>query len=123
MKPHIIAALRTIWLAALTRPGLALLAALAGVGGAAVLTGLLAWALHALIGAFQWPVVGNLAYGLLLVVALVLWGLMRLLAGKQAIELELWKLKARLTSEGDDPPPVVTTTVTTETKVADAPPA
>ena len=102
MTPRLIEAARAVWCAALTRPGLALLAALSGIAGAAVLTGLLGYSLNALIRAAQWFIVGNLAYGLLIVVALVLWGLMRLLAGKQAIELEFWKLKAKLTSEGED---------------------
>ena len=102
MKAYLRRVLSKLWLAGLTRPGLNFIALLAQVGGAAVLTTMLGFALYSLISASQWEPVSMLAYGLLVTVALVIWGMGRLLAGKQAIELELWKVKAKLSSEGDD---------------------
>lgn len=87
--------------ACLRRETLAFLAFVAAVAGGAVLTGLLFWSMIALREARQWEYIGNIAYGLLLVVGVVMISLHRLLGSKQAIELEFWKLKASIT-QGED---------------------
>lgn len=90
------------WQAGLTKPGLALFAAAVSTIGAAVLTGLLGFALDALVLAKQWEPVSFLAYGLLFVIAMVIFSMHRLLAGKQALEAELWKIKFKMSNgEGD----------------------
>jgi hypothetical protein len=92
---------RLIAEACLKREGLAFLAFLLSAGAGPVLCLMLFWAMQRLAGAEQWDAIANLAYGLLLTVALLMWSIHRLLGSKQAIELEFWKLKAKL-SQGDE---------------------
>ncbi len=92
---------RCIAEACLKREGLAFFALVLSGGAGVVFTILLAAAMWWLKGAKQWEAIANLAYGLLVTLGLVMFSLHRLLGSKQAIEVEFWKLKAKL-SQGDD---------------------
>lgn len=87
--------------ACLRREGLAFGAFLLSAGAGPVLTIMLFRAMVWLREAQQWEAIANLAYGLLLTLGLLMWSVHRLLGSKQAIELEFWKLKAKLT-QGDE---------------------
>lgn len=87
--------------ACLRKEGLTFCALVASVAGAGVLCGLLAWCIWFLQGQKQTQSIAILSYGLLGTVALVIFTLMKLLAGKQAIEAELWQFKFKA-SQGDD---------------------
>lgn len=102
--------------ACLKREGLAFLALVLSGGAGVMLTLMLAVAMKVLTGAERWAAIENIAYGLLLTLGLLMFSLHRLLGSKQAIEVEFWKLKAKL-SQGEDtpsPPPLITTTTKTE---------
>lgn len=86
--------------ACLRKEGLAFCAFLGAVGAGMVLTVLLAWNIRYLHQREQDEAITNIAYGLLLTVAITQLSLHRLLGSKQAIELEFWKLKAKL-NQGD----------------------
>lgn len=88
--------------ACLRREGIALVALLASVAGAGVLSAMLAWAIHILDGARKWDAITNIAYGLLGAVVIILWSFGRLMAGKQAIEAEFWHLKFKASQSGGD---------------------
>lgn len=88
--------------ACLRREGLAFLAFCLSAGAGPILTAMLFWAMVALERAQQWEAIANLAYGLLLTLGLLMWSLHRLLGSKQAIELEFWKLKAKLSNGGEE---------------------
>jgi hypothetical protein len=88
--------------ACLRKEGLAFFALVASVAGAGIMCAMLAWAMAMLEGAKRWDAIAWIAYGLLATVALVIFTLMKLLAGKQAIEAELWKFKFKA-SQGDVP--------------------
>lgn len=90
--------------ACLRKEGLTFMALVASVVGAGVLCGLLAWNIHFLQNKGETASIAWLSYGLLGTVALVIFTLMKLLAGKQAIEAELWQFKFRA-SQGDDEEP------------------
>ena len=90
--------------ACLRKEGLTFCALVASVAGAGVLCGLLAWNIYFLQSSKQTNAIALLSYGLLATVALVIFTLMKLLAGKQAIEAELWQFKFRA-SQGDDSDP------------------
>ncbi len=92
--------LRCIAEACLKREGLAFLALVLSGGAGVVFTGLLGAAMWWLKDAEQWEAIANLAYGLLVTLGLVMFSLHRLLGSKQAIELEFWKIRAKL-SQGD----------------------
>ena len=85
--------------ACLTREGIAFAALAVSVAGAGVLCALLAWAIDILAGARQLEAITNIAYGLLAAVAIILWSIGKLMAGKLAIEAELWKFKLKATQE------------------------
>lgn len=90
----------TLGRACLRKEGLAFLAFVAAVGAGAVMTALLAWNIYYLQGRSQTEAIANLAYGMLVLIAVTQLSLHRLLGSKQAIELEFWKLKANITQEG-----------------------
>ena len=90
--------------ACLRKEGLTFLALLSSVAGAGILCVMLAWAMAGLQRAQRWDSIAWIAYGLLATVALVIFTLMKLLAGKQAIEAELWQFKFKA-SQGDDDAP------------------
>lgn len=87
--------------ACLEKAGLAFLALCASVGGGIALTAMLAYAMLALEGAAQWEAIANLAYGLLILLGLVMLSLHRLLGSKLSLDLEFWKLKAGF-KQGDE---------------------
>jgi hypothetical protein len=91
---------RLIAEACLKREGLAFLAFLLSAGAGPVLCAMLFYMITVLEEAKQFEAVANLAYGLLLTIALLMWSVHRLLGSKQAIEVEFLKLKAKL-SQGD----------------------
>jgi hypothetical protein len=93
--------IRCIAEACLKRECLAFLALCLSGGAGVTMTAMLAWAMSMLQGAAQWEAIANIAYGLLLTLGLLMFSLHRLLGSKQAIEVEFWKLKAKL-SQGDD---------------------
>ena len=93
--------------ACLRKEGLAFCAFIAASGAGAVMTLLLAWNIHYLQGAARHEAIENIAYGLLATVAITQLSLHRLLGSKQAIEIEFWKLKAKLNQgAGDDAPKI-----------------
>jgi len=92
------AALRSVGAACLTRDGLQLIALIASIAGSATLTGLLWYAMTVLDGAEQWHAIANIAYGLLGTVSLVLLALGFVL-GKRSFEAEFWKVKFKATTE------------------------
>lgn len=83
----------------LSRPGLAAAALVLTFGAGAVFSTLLASIIMYLQERGESDALANLAYGLLGVLALLLWSLHRLLGSKQAIDLELWKFRARMQSD------------------------
>lgn len=85
--------------ACLKREGLAFLAFCLSAGAGPILTAMLFWAMTKLEAAEQWEAIANLAYGLLFTLGLLMWSLHRLLGSKQAIELEFWKLKAKVSHD------------------------
>jgi len=87
--------------ACLRKEGLACAALIASTGGAAVLTAMLFYSLRTLAAAGQWAAITNAAYGLLATVAMIIFSLGRLLAGKMSLEAELWKLKFKA-ANGED---------------------
>jgi hypothetical protein len=89
--------------ACLKREGLSFLALFAAVAGAGVLCAMLAWSMAMLEGAKRFDSISWIAYGLLGTVALIIFTLMKLLAGKQAIEAELWQFKFKASQDGDAP--------------------
>lgn len=93
--------LRLVAEACLKREGLAFGAFMLSAGAGPVLTAMLFWAMVKLEAAQQWEAIANLAYGLLLTLGLLMWSLHRLLGSKQAIELEFWKIKAKMSHEGN----------------------
>lgn len=86
--------------ACLRKEGLTFCAFIAAVGAGMTLTVLLGWNISYLHGREQDEAVTNIAYGLLLTVGITQLSLHRLLGSRQAIELEFWKLKAKL-NQGD----------------------
>jgi hypothetical protein len=90
--------------ACLRKEGLTFLALVASVAGAGVLCGLLAWNIAFLQGQKATDSIAWLSYGLLATVALVIFTLMKLLAGKQAIEAELWQFKFKASQGENDAP-------------------
>lgn len=115
--------LRAVWFAGLTPPGKSFFALIFTIGGAGVMTAMLAWAMSYLMGYKQHEPVAFLAYGLLMTVAMCIFSLGKLLAGKQAIEAELWKFKFKATQDGDDEEPDAPPTITTTTKTVVTPPS
>lgn len=95
---------RYIGEACLKREGLAFLAFCLSAGAGPVLSAMLFYLMVTLRNARQWEAIANLAYGLLLALSLLLWSTHRLLGSKQAIELEFWKIKAKLNQGEDDVP-------------------
>ena len=91
--------------ACLKKEGLAFCAFIAASGAGAVMTLLLAWNIHYLHEKQATDAVTNIAYGLLATIAITQLSLHRLLGSKQAIEVEFWRLKAKLNQgAGDDVP-------------------
>lgn len=86
--------------ACLRREGLAFFAFIAAVGAGAVMTALLAWQVWFLQEHERVDEIANLAYGMLVLIAVTQLSLHRLLGSKQAIEIEFWKLKAKIDQEG-----------------------
>ncbi len=114
---------RCIAEACLRREGLAFCAFLAAVGFAIVLTVLLVWNITFLQDKDRTDDIAYLAFGILGLFGITQLSIHRLLGAKQAIELEFWKIKAKL-SQGDDlapTPATVTTTTTTEIAPMPAP--
>lgn len=109
--------IRALWAAGMTPAGKSFYALIFTVAGAGIVTAMLAWTMSYLMGNKQHDPIAYLAYGLLVTVAMCIFSFGKLLAGKQAIEAELWKFKFKATQDGDDDdeptPPVVTTTTTT----------
>jgi hypothetical protein len=91
--------------ALLTRPGLAAGALLLSLGAGAVFSVMLASIIAYLQSEKRSDDLAYLAFGLLAVLALTMWSLHRLLGSKLAIDLELWKLRAKF-AQGDEPTPV-----------------
>ncbi len=91
--------------ALLTRPGLAAAALLLSLGAGVVFSTMLASIIAYLQGEKRSDDLAYLAFGLLAVLALTTWSLHRLLGSKLAIDVELWKMKAKF-AQGDDPVPV-----------------
>lgn len=87
--------------ACLKKEGLAFCAFVAAVGAGAVMTAMLAWQVWYLQENVATDAIANLAYGMLLLIAVTQLSLHRLLGSKQAIELEFWKLKANI-KQGED---------------------
>jgi hypothetical protein len=87
--------------ACLKKEGLAFCAFIAAVGAGAVMTAMLAWQVWFLQDHQRVEEIANLAYGMLLLIAVTQISLHRLLGSKQAIELEFWKLKAKI-NQGDE---------------------
>ena len=94
-------AVMACWDAALTRPGLALGALLLSAGAGVVFSAMLGSIILYLQGEKRSDDLAYLALGLLLVLSLIMFSLHRLLGSRQAIEVEFWKLKAKL-SNGED---------------------
>lgn len=90
--------------ACLHKEGLAFLAFVGAVGAGAVMTAMLAWNIHYLQGKDQTEAIANLAYGMLILIAVTQLSMHRLLGSKQAIALEFWKLKATMNQGDDDAP-------------------
>jgi hypothetical protein len=86
--------------ACLRKEGLAFFAFIGACGAGAVMTALLAWNIFFLQGREQTEAIANLAYGMLVLIAVTQLSLHRLLGSKQSIELEFWKLKATM-NQGD----------------------
>lgn len=97
-------AVQTIWAASLTRPGLALGALGLSAGAGVVFSAMLASIILYLQTEKRSDDLAMLAGGLLLVLGLIMFSLHRLLGSKQAIELEFWKIKAKV-SNGEDMTP------------------
>lgn len=91
--------------ACLKARGLAFLAFCAATGAGVVLTAYLIWNTHYLHEKSRSDDVAYLAFGALALLGITQLSLHRLLGSKQAIEIEFWKLKAKL-SQGDEPIPV-----------------
>lgn len=91
--------------ALLTRPGLAAGALLLSLGAGAVFSTMLASIIAYLQNEKRSDDLAYLAFGLLAVLALTMWSLHRLLGSKLAIDVELWKLRAKF-AQGEDPVPV-----------------
>lgn len=91
---------RLIAEACLKREGLAFGAFLLSAGAGPVLCAMLFWAMRHLADNERHEAIENLAYGLLLTLSLLMWSLHRLLGSKQAIEVEFWKLKAKMSHDG-----------------------
>lgn len=87
--------------ACLKKEGLAFCAFVAAVGAGAVMTTMLAWNIYYLHDRHQDEAIAYLAYGMLALIGITQLSLHRLLGSKQAIEIEFWKLKAKL-NQGDD---------------------
>ena len=85
--------------ACLKREGLAFVALIASIGGAAVLTLMLAWAMWILEGSAQWAAITNIAYGLLATVAIVILSLGKLLGGSQRFAAEILKAKLEMSQD------------------------
>jgi hypothetical protein len=103
---------RCIAEACLKREGLAFCAFIAAVGFAVVLTFLLIWNIGFLQDKDRTDDIAYLAFGILGLFGITQLSIHRLLGAKQAIELEFWKIKAKLSQGEDVPAP----TVITETK-------
>ena len=88
--------------ACLRKEGLAFFAFVAAVGAGAVMTAMLAWNVYFLQGHDRTDEIANLAYGMLVLIAVTQLSLHRLLGSKQSIELEFWKLKANMKQGEDD---------------------
>lgn len=88
--------------ACLRKEGLTFCALLFSVAGAGILCAMLAWNIWFLQQQKQTGSIALLSYGLLATVALVIFTLMKLLAGKQAIEAELWQFKFKASQGADD---------------------
>lgn len=97
--------LPTIGAALLTRPGLAAGALLLSLGAGIVFSTMLASIIAYLQSEKRSDDLAYLAFGLLGVLALTMWSVHRLLGSKLAIDVELWKLRAKF-AQGDEPTPV-----------------
>lgn len=89
--------------ACLTKPGIAFLAFVAATGAGIAMTGLLAWQIFYLQDAKRSDDIAYLAFGMLALIAVTQLSLHRLLGAKQALEVEFWKLKAKI-NQGDEGP-------------------
>lgn len=85
--------------ACLKKEGIVFLAMCVLTAGCGVLSGLLGWTIFILQGANKTDEIAFLAYGLLGTLAIGFLSLHKLLAGKQAIQAELWKLKFNVTQD------------------------
>lgn len=97
-------AVQALWVAGLTRPGLALGALALSAGAGVVFSAMLASIILYLQTEKRSDDLAMLAGGLLLVLSLIMFSLHRLLGSKQAIELEFWKIKAKV-ENGEDAHP------------------
>lgn len=97
--------LPTLGAALLTRPGLAAGALLLSLGAGIVFSTMLASIIAYLQSEKRSDDLAYLSFGLLAVLALTMWSLHRLLGSKLAIDVELWKMKAKF-AQGEDPVPV-----------------
>jgi hypothetical protein len=93
------AAVAAVGSACLKKGGLAFVALIASIVGAATLTGMLLYAMIVLEGARQWVAITNIAYGLLATVAMVLASL-GLVISQRSLEAEFWKVRFKA-SGGD----------------------
>lgn len=83
------------------REDLACVALIASIAGAAVLTGLLGWAMAMLERAARWDAITSTAYGLLAIVAMIILSL-GLAVSRRSLEAEFWKVKFKASNgEGD----------------------
>lgn len=97
-------AIVALWTAALTRPGLALGALALSAGAGVVFSAMLGSIILYLQAEQRSDDLAMLAGGLLLVLSLIMFSLHRLLGSKQAIELEFWKIRAKV-ENGEDVKP------------------
>lgn len=88
--------------ACLRREGLAFFAFVAATGAGVVLTGYLIWNTAYLHDRGRDQDVAYLAYGALALVGITQLSLHRLLGAKQAIEIEFWKLKAKIDQDAGE---------------------
>lgn len=92
---------RCIAEACLRREGLAFIAFVFAVGMAVVLTCLLVWNIGYLQEKDRTDDIAYLSFGILALFGIVQLSMHRLLGSRQAIEVEFWKLRAKI-DQGDD---------------------
>jgi hypothetical protein len=99
----------------LTNEGLKFFAFCGATGAGVAMSAYLVWNTAYLHAAKKDDYVFYLAAGSMLLLGLTQLSLHRLLGAKQAIEIEFWKLKAKLSQGDDSPDSTVTTTASSST--------